>query len=189
MEISEHGYWIGHDPKEHRFDIVLGYCILQLAKSNRCYEIIDAGCGQGKYVELLQNAGMVCRGYDGNPETRELTNNTCRTLDFAKPVTIKPADMVVSLEVGEHIPEKFEQIFIKNLAHLAKKMIILSWAIPEQGGYGHVNCRDNIYIMCQVRKYGFIFNSKLSEYLRQGSTLSWFKRTLMVFKNNNENES
>ena len=55
-------------------------------------------------------------------------------------------DAVLSLEVGEHIPEDYEDIYLENLDRHADKIIILSWAVPEQGGFGHVNERDNGYI-------------------------------------------
>ena len=39
----------------------------------------------------------------------------------------------MSLEVGEHLPQEFENIFIHNLHNNNKSGILLSWAIKGQG--------------------------------------------------------
>lgn len=52
-----------------------------------------------------------------------------------------------SFEVGEHILAEFENNFIKNIADNARKGIIMSWALVGQGGYKHVNERNNDYII------------------------------------------
>jgi len=42
-----------------------------------------------------------------------LTNNLCNVLDLSLPKKFdEPFDWVMSLEVGEHLPHKFEDIFI-----------------------------------------------------------------------------
>ncbi|CAG5124210.1 unnamed protein product, partial [Candidula unifasciata] len=52
-------------------------------------------------------------------------------LDLTAPQYGLPAyDWVVSVEVGEHIPAKFEDIYLDNLARHAKEGIVLSWAVP-----------------------------------------------------------
>ena len=55
-------------------------------------------------------------GFDGNPNTPELTNNLCKVLDLSIPKQFnKPFDWVMTLEVGEHLPQQFEDIFIQNI--------------------------------------------------------------------------
>ena len=44
-------------------------------------------------------------------------------------------DWVMSLEVAEHIPPKYEHIYIDNIVRHAKEGVILSWAKP-----GKYNC-------------------------------------------------
>lgn len=181
MEIDSHGYWIGYDKKEHRFDAALADAILEIANINEFSTIMDVGCGEGKYVELFRSNGMICSGYDGNPKT-VLLNGKCKVLDFAVPVDVEPADLVVSLEVGEHIPEEFEDVFISNLVSHANKMIILSWGIPGQGGFGHVNCRENKYIIKKITGFGWLYSGGCSEFLRMNCSIRWFTNTMMVFE-------
>lgn len=39
-------------------------------------------------------------------------------------------DWVISVEVGEHIPAKFQNIYLDNLVRHAREGIVLSWAVP-----------------------------------------------------------
>lgn len=185
MEISERGYWIGSDMSIHMFDNILAERILYIIRYHEYREIIDIGCGDGSYTRFLSDSGLRCYGYDGNPDTYNATGELCNVLDFSKPVDIKPLDVVLCLEVGEHVPKKYQDILIKNIADCAKHMIILSWGVPDQGGFGHVNCRTNNYIVRKVREHGFKYNPAETLGLRTHSTKTWFKNTLMVFHRDN----
>jgi hypothetical protein len=180
MTIHPHGYWIGHDPKEHRFDRPLAQAILNIVRLS-LPTMVDIGCGDGSYVRFFLENNLTCHGYDGNPETVKITNGICWINDFSKPLNIGKYDTVLSLEVGEHIPPGYEHNFIVNLINASKSVIILSWAVEGQGGFGHVNCHDNNYIIDKMKQYDFKHIEFLSSYLRKNSTLSWFKHTLMVF--------
>ena len=89
-----------------------------------------------------------------------------------------------SLEVGEHLPKKYEETFFENLAKTSKEGIILSWAIPGQGGDGHFNEQPNAYVKEKMTNLGFTNNLKLEEAFRSASTLTWFQNTIMVFERN-----
>jgi GTPase involved in cell partitioning and DNA repair len=91
-------------------------------------------------------------------------------------------DCVLSLEVGEHIPEEFAETFLDNLCRHASRHIILSWAVPGQGGHGHVNCRSNAWVRQNLAERGFAGHPKLENQLRAAASLPWFKETLMVFE-------
>ena len=69
-------------------------------------------------------------------------------MDLSQRVNLEQIyDYVQSFEVGEHIFSDFEDNFIYNIAQHAKKGILLSWSIVGQGGYMHVNNRDNSYVI------------------------------------------
>ena len=64
----------------------------------------------------LKKAGLNIDGFDGNPYTETLTNGLAKVIDLTKPHKFnKPYDWVISLEVAEHIPKKFESIYVNNL--------------------------------------------------------------------------
>jgi tryptophanyl-tRNA synthetase len=118
-----------------------------------------------------------------DPNTPELTNNLGKVLDLSIPKKFdEPFDWVMSLEVGEHLPQKFEDIFINNLHNNNKYGIILSWAVKGQCGHGHCNEQNNDYIKSKICKLGYLNDIITETKLREDSTLFWFKNTIMVFR-------
>ncbi|WP_183574650.1 class I SAM-dependent methyltransferase [Mucilaginibacter sp. X5P1] len=191
FEIDKKGRWINPTLEGHVFDRKLALALARFLKKNGQNPIVDLGCGPGWYVRILREKGLIASGYDGNPYTPGITaqlladGTFCEQLDLSKRVRFdKRFDTVLSLEVGEHIPEKYEQIYLDNVAKNATNYVILSWAIVGQGGSGHVNCRNNEYVIGQMQKRGFSFDKKTSTYFRERATLSWFKNTIMVFGKN-----
>jgi len=90
----------------------------------------------------------------------------------------------MSLEVGEHLPPQFEDIFISNLHNNNTCGMVLSWAVKGQGGHGHFNEQNNDYIKSKICKLGYANDVKSENKLRRDSTLGWFKNTIMVFRKN-----
>lgn len=187
MKVLANGAWDGSISdlqKEHVFDDALCDGIINMLSTDEVKTVVDMGCGLGDYVKNFKEK-FECEGFDGNPQTHKLTNGLCNVLDLSKPVKFPVKyDWVISLEVGEHIPKKYEDNFISNLCNSSSKGLILSWAIPGQGGRGHVNEQKNNYIIQQMLFKGFIYLPEKSQFLRDSSKLWWFKNTIMVFKKN-----
>jgi cyclopropane fatty-acyl-phospholipid synthase-like methyltransferase len=184
MSIHKNGYWEGLEAtSQHVYDQNLSNKLVEFYKSVNAASIVDLGCGLGDYVKHLKNSGLNADGFDGNPNTPELTQNICGVLDLSEPVKFdEPYDWVMSLEVGEHLPKQFEDIFINNLHNNNKSGIILSWAVEGQGGHGHVNTRNNDYIKSKFAALGYLNDVETENKLRESALLSWFKNTIMVFK-------
>lgn len=186
--IHERGYWM--DRKEtdtHEFDASLAKAIVFWSYEYEGW-FIDIGCGNGSYVRYLMDHNIEVVGYDGSPLTPELTGGLCKVMDFSVPQNIGKFRNVLSLEVGEHIPAQYEDIFIDNLCNASYENIILSWAVEGQPGIGHVNCRNNDYIEDKFRARGFEYIFWETANLREAATLPWFKNTIMVFRRmKNEN--
>jgi len=181
-KINQRGFWETQESKGHLHDPRLMQGLIRICKGHKFQYLVDFGCGMGYYAKGLQLAGFHCGAYDGNPNTVELTGGFGEILDLSEPQDFGVMyDLVLSLEVGEHIPVEYEGIFIQNLVTHADKMIVLSWAVPNQAGLGHVNCRDNEYIIGKLKENGFRYDARWSGMLRRGSKLPWFKKTIMVF--------
>jgi hypothetical protein len=180
--ISENGSWLIDDvnTNEHCFDQPLCYSIIGVISENKFNTCYDLGCGFGNYVKQIKDSGVMVDGFDGNPHTESLTNGLCKVLDLSQPQVFQERDLTISLEVGEHIPKQFERNYIDNLCRSSKN-ILLSWAIEGQSGYGHVNCRNNDYIINQMESRGYKYDEVVSQKLREQSSLPWFKNTLMYF--------
>ncbi|MFZ4773681.1 MAG: methyltransferase domain-containing protein, partial [Chlamydiia bacterium] len=161
----------------------LANSLVNFFKAEGANSVVDFGCGEGKYVRILLDNGITCRGYDGHPDTYEMSGGIAGVKDLSKPFYLgKKFDWVMSIEVGEHLPKEFEAIFIKNLTKHARHGIVLSWALPGQGGFGHFNEQSNAYIKELLAGYGFEADEAAERELRNGAECWWLKNTVMVFR-------
>jgi len=180
---SDNGIWsLRVARKRHKYDFLLAGAIGTLYFPKR---MADLGCGPGYYCKIFKSFGWpVVDGYEGTAKIEEISvYNRIVKVNLAGDVgNIVPYDLVVCLEVGEHIPEKKESNFIANLVKFSCKDLVLSWAVPGQGGTGHFNEKDNKYIIGKLADNNYIFNKEKAEFLRLHSSLRWFKNTLMVFE-------
>jgi len=186
MNIHKTGYWEGVDAKQfHYHDPVLLERLLLFLKQKDIKSVLDLGCGKADYIKAFAEEGINVKGYDGNPDTPKITNGFCTVMQLHVDITLKlnpDFDLLMTLEVGEHIPKRYEDVFINNIVSLTKNWLVLSWAIPLQAGHGHVNCRENKYVIEKITNKGLIYDPLLAEDLRLNCSFSWFKNTLMVFK-------
>ncbi|XP_068232441.1 uncharacterized protein [Palaemon carinicauda] len=122
-------------------------------------------------------------GFDSALNIEEVSSGRIHTADLSVPLELDHKyDWVLSLEVGEHIPQEKEQTFLDNLVKYACKGVVLSWAIEGQGGYNHVNTRNNDYIQMQMEKRGLKMDQEASQMLRKKVVVYWFKNSLMVYR-------
>ena len=183
MKINNFGFWETTDETGHIHDLSIAAALSNYLADKQAKTVVDFGCGMGDYAKAFKADGYKVEAYDGNPNTETLSGGIAKVLDLSKPFYLrKMFDVVLSLEVGEHIPAEFEQQFIDNICKHSKKHLVISWAIEGQGGSGHVNCKNNNYIIGQIKDRGFSYNFNDSEKIRKAATnASWFGYTIMVF--------
>ena len=93
--------------------------------------------------------------YDGNQYVEQNTKFG-KVMDLSIPQNLgKQFDWVQSFEVGEYIPPKKTDIFVHNIASHARKGIILSWGLPNQGGFNHINGKKSSEVKEMFEKLGF----------------------------------
>jgi 2-polyprenyl-3-methyl-5-hydroxy-6-metoxy-1,4-benzoquinol methylase len=179
----QYGFFTGGSANEHIYDVPLCNVIIELLQRYNIKSVVDLGCGGGQYTKAINDAGIYCEGYDGNPDTEQITDGLCKVLNIANPIELdKKFDAVLSLEVGEHIPEKFQDIFIKNIVDSTSKLAIVSWAIPNQPGLGHVNTLSNDIVQQEFRKHDFARILSAERLLRDAAKMHYFKNTILVFE-------
>ena len=150
------------------------------------------GDGPGRYKQLLQQTGELkgYDAYDGAPYSEITSEGRVKFLDLTLPQYGLPVyDWVISLEVAEHIPRDFEKIFIDNIARHAKEGVILSWAVPGQDGYSHVNTRSFEYVKNLMESLGFKHERAESTKLKTSAKLPWLRANTNVYRRKNINDS
>ena len=173
------GYWTDEQRKTHITSKDLVKYLIKFYKENDVKSVLDLGCGNCSVVAELNKNNIKATGVDQNNLIAHSVKHDLTTPYF------NPKDYVQSFEVGEHIPKEFESIFIDNITKNARKGIILSWAIPGQGGDGHINEQPTSYIVKEMKKRGFQFDKTKSLQLRDSIPPNvyflYFRHNLMVF--------
>ena len=183
-EIAETGYWNGETAHIHHVHCKeLSKWICEFLKDKQS-QVYDFGCGLGNYLTDLKNVGFEkLIGFEGEIPL-EKTFTEIVQFDLTKPFMFHIKGNVISLEVGEHIPKEFMDVYLDNITNACNGYLITSWAIRGQAGFGHVNCLDNHEIIPLIEKRGFKLMEKETEEVRNIdlSEAPWFKNTLFIFK-------
>lgn len=178
---SETGYWNLEEIIYHDYSFPLARWIANFFDKNEL--ILDFGAGDGFYSGYLQDMGFYVMPVEGNKNT---VVNAYEVIEQDLTVAFKLLGFhnSICLEVGEHIPAEFEQVFIDNIANNTRDKLVLSWAVPEQEGYFHVNCKENEWVINEFEKRGFKFLPAETESARSviEERRKYFRDTLMVFE-------
>ena len=187
---EETGIWdLELATKNHRCDCLLAAAIFTFYSPRKgpCLHfpesVLDVGCGDGRYCAIFQACGWDnIVGLEGTPGVKDLgVFNNIIEVDLTKSIIPIPSELVVCLEVGEHIPRKHEQTLINNICNCCTNHLVISWAVPGRGGSGHVNTRQNEYVIGQFEDRDMVWNEDMTLKLRDKCYFKWFKSSLLVF--------
>lgn len=104
----------------------------------------DVGCSIGTFLKVFADAGVGnLQGFDARwvDQTRlVIPADAFKVVDLTAPMETSghTFDLLVCLEVAEHLPEERAQSFVADLCAMSET-VLFSAAIPGQGGVGHVN--------------------------------------------------
>ena len=137
-EVSPNGGWCAaassRNSQQHKTDLDFAKTLSEFLKNKT---VSSFGDGPGTYKEIIDelNQLKVYDAFDGSPYTETNTNGRVKFLDLSVPIYhLDKYDWVISIEVAEHIPKEFENIYLNNLVKHAKEGIIISWASEGQKG-------------------------------------------------------
>ncbi|HMP90757.1 MAG TPA: methyltransferase domain-containing protein [Kiritimatiellia bacterium] len=146
--------------------------------------VLDIGCGTCDWLNAFQAHGSSVTGVDGPyadiiavkmDPSRVILHNLETPLDLQTTF-----DLVVSLEVAEHIHPLSAKTFIDSVTRHGK-IILFSAAIPLQGGQNHLNeqwpgfwrrlFKENGYYYCDIIRPKFWDDQRVDVFYRQNMFL------------------
>jgi len=148
--------------------------------------VIDVGCGTGTWLSVFLELGIAdMLGVDGDYVTKELLEipaDRFLTFDLRTPFRLdRQFDLVVSLEVAEHLPPECADIFVDTLIRLGP-VILFSAAIPLQGGTHHLNEQWPDYWAALFGRRGYILVDVLRTRVWQNPDSDfWYVQNILIF--------
>jgi cyclopropane fatty-acyl-phospholipid synthase-like methyltransferase len=157
-----------------------------LLSLKKVQSILDIGCGTGTWLKTALDFGVKdILGIDGvEIDQKELKISADQFInqDLTSAINLnRHFDMLLCLEVAEHLPEEYAKTLIDTLtAH--SDFIIFSAAIPNQGGQNHLNEQwpdywqklflSKGYYPCDLLRNVF-WNNKEVEW--------WYKQNMLIY--------
>jgi SAM-dependent methyltransferase len=148
--------------------------------------ILDVGCGNGNWLSVFNSHGINdYLGVDVKPtdstillipEDHFLIHNLEEPLQLGRMF-----DLVVSLEVAEHLPKKCAEIFIDSLIRHGN-VILFSAAIPFQGGENHINEQWPEYWVNLFKAKGYVIIDCIRKHIWENPIVEfWYAQNTFYF--------
>ncbi len=161
-------------------------------------KVLDVGCGTGALLKAFKDIKIEGIGL----EYSEVALDICHSRDLKvikfdlerksviQNINQDSFDLVISLEVAEHLPESVSDNYIDLLCSYGK-VIIFTAATLGQGGTDHVNEQPHEYWINKFWVRNYIFDQVLSFEWRNEWRIRhiapWYYNNLMIFKPVSEN--
>ena len=148
--------------------------------------VLDVGCGTGTWLKVFSEKGANnILGIDGawtRAEYLEISadnfieHDLCMELDLGRKFSL-----AISLEVGEHLPEKNADNLVNILTNHSD-YILFSAAAPYQGGPGHINEQWIGFWAKKFHSKGFLaYDVVRSEIWDMKEVPFWYKQNIIFF--------
>jgi 2-polyprenyl-3-methyl-5-hydroxy-6-metoxy-1,4-benzoquinol methylase len=151
--------------------------------------VIDVGCGTGALLEAFRNLNCQVCGL----EYSEAALAYCRKRELPvrkfnigrDQIDRKQYDLAVSFEVAEHLAPWTAERFVDLLCR-SSSLVVISAAIPGQGGVDHINEQPRSYWIAKFKRRSFVLDEKTtnqfsSDWKLAGISL-WYHENVMVFE-------
>ena len=154
----------------------------------RPQSILDVGCGTGTWLATAAAHGISdVMGVDGGwvkSEDLKISVDRFLPVDLSMPFNLnRRFDLVMSLEVAEHLPEAASRTFVESLSRHADVMLF-SAAAPNQGGTTHLNEQWPSYWIERFADLGFsAFDCIRTQIWEDENVDPWYAQNIFLFAN------
>jgi 2-polyprenyl-3-methyl-5-hydroxy-6-metoxy-1,4-benzoquinol methylase len=108
-------------------------------------KVLDLGAGDGWWAKAFHGLGSSAWAVELYEEAREFIPEQVQFIqhDLREPVDLhSQADLVICLEVAEHLPKQASGILVQTICRHASNHVLFSSAPPGQPGTGHINLQQ-----------------------------------------------
>jgi SAM-dependent methyltransferase len=151
--------------------------------------VLDVGCGTGAWLSEFSEHGVdEIRGIDGEWVDRnilKIPKNYFSTHDLKYPFDMKREyDLVMSLEVAEHLPKESTGSFVRSLTKHGP-VVLFSAAIPFQGGTKHKNEQWQDYWVKLFGQYDYAVLDPIRDRIWNDQDVDfWYAQNILLFVRN-----
>jgi SAM-dependent methyltransferase len=115
--------------------------------------MLDVGCGEGHALAAFRRLGVVAHGIDGSRANIEGARHPFAVHDLTRAPYVYPCDLVLCVEVVEHIPERHLPNVMATLANAP--IVVMTHGLPSQAGHHHVNLQPAEYWVGRFGELGY----------------------------------
>lgn len=150
--------------------------------------VLDLGCGLGTWLKVAKDLGVKdILGVDGSYVDRsmlKIKETEFLEFDISNPISLgRRLDLVICLEVAEHLPESSADSLIKSLVKHAD-VILFSAAIPGQGGQNHLNEQWPAYWQDIFQQHNFMFVDYFRPKIWNNENIEfWYRQNIFLVVN------
>lgn len=148
--------------------------------------VIDVGCGVGTWLSVFLEQGVQeILGVDGqwvDKEMLQIPQSLFFVSDLTKQLRLnRQFDLVVSLEVAEHLPASVAETFIDSLVKLGP-VVLFSAAIPLQKGVNHLNEQWPTYWVALFQKRNYVVVDAIRKKIWDNDKVDpWYAQNSLLF--------
>lgn len=148
--------------------------------------VVDVGCGLGMWTSIFREQGVEeFLGVDNVTVPQDsllIPRDRFLAHDLGHPLKLDARfDLVVSLEVAEHLPASSAATFVDTLTSLGP-VILFSAAIPHQRGRGHINEQWPEYWAALFAERGYRTVDCLRQRIWNNERVEpYYKQNMLVF--------
>ena len=149
--------------------------------------VVDFGCGIGNWIKVWLEETPVkdILGIEGPYISKDLYKVDEKYIllkDLKEPIDLgRKFDVAISLEVGEHLPDEFADVFVSNIVKVSD-IVIFSAAIKGQLGTYHINEQYPEYWANKFAKHHYVAVDYFRSKIWTNSKIKyWYRQNVLIY--------